>query len=74
MSKYSDYDFETVTTQCDNCGREYEIYGTTDYREANAELRIDGWINTWRDGTFLDFCSKECRDAYFKEKKNDTRS
>lgn len=47
MSKYSDYDLETVTAQCDNCGTEYEVYDTTDYKEVNAELRIDGWINTW---------------------------
>lgn len=63
--KETDYTFKNALALCDNlkCNSEMTI-DETDFSRVNVELRSYGWITTKIGKEYVDFCCKECMEAY----------
>lgn len=60
-----------IVCECDQCGEGERIpfdYGP-DFRAAQEELKIYGWVSRKIDNEWYDFCSEQCYYDWIKENK-----
>lgn len=65
-------DGEIVAT-CDYCGKEETAQefedGCYDFKEAQENLKMDGWCSRKINGEWYDFCCADCKNAFLNENK-----
>ena len=58
-----------IVCSCDNCEDEERIEfcdGHPDYREAQREIEIAGWMSSRINNEWYDFCCSSCRNEFVK--------
>lgn len=61
--KYTYREFDNTDIYCDYCGH-IELVEGTDFSGINKELRSRGWVIKKVNGSWKDFCCKECYQNY----------